>query len=107
MSITAQIFAQNLPVINQSKKTFSLYMGDDDTPLIFGYENAATSSVKMICFSSFTADVENNPHGCFLGSYYTTEDITIQYISTVGEFVKLQFNGDNYFYIEKKFVKFE
>lgn len=109
---STQLYSQNLPVVNRTKKTFSLYMDNgDDTPLIYGYESATTSSKKMICFSSFTADIENNPHKCVLGAYYHSEEITIEYLNVEGEFVKLQFvdndNGNTTFYIEKKYVKFE
>lgn len=81
-------------------------MGDDDTPLTYGYETASTNSQKMICFSSFTADVENNPHKCSLGAYYTTDEIEITYLGTEGSFVKLQLKS-TVFYVEIKNVKFE
>jgi len=107
-----QLYSQNLPVINKTKKTFNLYMDNgDDTPLIYGYETASASGKKIICFSTFTVDVENNPHKCLLGAYYHTEDIEIQYLGTEGAFVKLQFidsnKGNTVFYIETKNVKFE
>lgn len=109
LGAATRVYAQNLPVVNRAKQTFNVYMADndDDTPLIYGYETPVTGSKKMICFSSFTADVENNPHKCALGAYYTTDDITIKYITVEGDFVKLQFEGKEFFYIEKKFVKFE
>lgn len=105
-----QVMAQNFPQINAAKGTFDLYMGDDDTPLIYGYESADATSKKLICFSSMTADVEGNPHKCSLGAYYTTDEIEVQYIATEGSFVKLKFisqsKSSTIFYIEKKFVKF-
>jgi hypothetical protein len=106
---TTQCFAQNLPRVNISKKTFSIYEDmSDDTPLIYGYESADISSKKTICFSSMTADVENNPHHCSLGAYYTTDDIEVEYISTEGSFVKLKFIASStVFYVEKKYVVFE
>ena len=39
---------------------------------IFGYEKPDKNSAKLIVFSIFTNDVENNPHHCKLGSYYDT-----------------------------------
>lgn len=104
--------AQNLPVINKAKKTFSVYMADDDdTPLIYGYETADVTSKKMICFSSFTVDVDGNPHKCALGAYYTTDAIDIEYVATVGSFVQLKMittgKADAIFYIETKMVKFQ
>jgi hypothetical protein len=105
-----QVMAQNFPQINAAKGTFDLYMGDDDTPLIYGYESADASSKKLICFSSMTADVDGNPHKCSLGAYYTTDEIEVQYIATEGSFVKLKFISQSksatIFYVEKKFVKF-
>jgi|688.fasta_scaffold448844_2 hypothetical protein len=110
LGMANQVMAQNFPQINASKGTFDLYMGDDDTPLIYGYETADASSKKLICFSSMTADVEGNPHKCSLGAYYTTDEIEVQYIATEGSFVKLKFisqsKSSTIFYIEKKFVKF-
>ena len=66
---------------------------------------------KIICFSSATSDVENNPYECKLGSYYETSDLEIEYVSTIGDFIKLKLksasNKDEYFYINKSRVKFE
>ncbi len=112
VSLSNLCTAQNLPSINTSKKTFDLGMDDsEDTPLIYGYETADATSKKLICFSTFTSDVENNPHKCALGAYYTTDDIEIQYIGTEGSFVKLRFigssKGDVVFYVEKKMVKMQ
>lgn len=104
-------FAQNLPSINKSEKTFNLGMNEDeDTPLIFGYELPDTYSTKMICFSSATADVEKYQSKLPLGAYYTTDDVTIEYVATEGNFVKLSFKTyyeETTFYIEKKNISFE
>jgi hypothetical protein len=104
--------SQNLPFIDKSDGSFMLFMDKyDDTPLIFGYSLANVQSEKVICFSSYTSDVENNPNNCQLGSYYTTIDLNIAYVATEGDFVKLKFiaNGrpERIFYIEKKNVLFE
>lgn len=105
-------YSQNLPYVNKVDKTFSLYMDKfDDTPLIYGYKLPDLKSEKMICFSSFTSDVDNNPHKCVLGAYYETGDLNIEYITIEGNFVKLKFKEegkqDTLFYIEKKYIKFE
>lgn len=109
LSTTVSVSAQNLPVISTSNKMFYLEMGDDDTPLIYGYERADINSKKLICFSSFTKDVENNPHQCTYGAFYDTSDLDIRYDSNAGDFVKLRMktaSGDVYFYIEKKNINF-
>tara|TARA_B110000285_G_C14775841_1_gene446186 strand:+ start:202 stop:579 length:378 start_codon:yes stop_codon:yes gene_type:complete len=104
--------SQNLPSINMADKSFSLYMNKyDDTPLIYGFTSPNLKSEKLICFSSFTSDVEKNPHKCVLGAYYETDDLSIEYITIEGNFVKLKFKTDGkqdrLFYIEKKSIKFE
>ena len=83
----------------------------DDTPLIYGYKLPDLKSEKMICFSSFTSDVNNNPHKCVLGAYYETGDLNIEYITIEGNFVKLKFKEegkqDTLFYVETEYIKFE
>jgi hypothetical protein len=105
-------YSQNLPAIDKANKSFSLYMDKyDDTPLIFGYKLPDSKSEKMICFSSFTSDVENNPYKCVLGAYYETDGSNIEYIAIEGNFVKLKFKEegkqDTLFYVEKKDIRFE
>ena len=39
---------------------------------VFGYEMPNTTSQKMICFSSYRGDVNDNYNKCPLGSYYDT-----------------------------------
>lgn len=106
-----ELSAQNLPTINTSSKSFFLEMSQgDDTPLIFGYESPDAGSKKLICFSSFTKDVENNPHRCAYGAYYDTSELDIQYAGSSGNFVKLKMNrsgSEVYFYMEKKNINFE
>jgi hypothetical protein len=83
----------------------------DETPLIYGYKLPDLKSEKMICFSSFTSDVDNNPHKCVLGAYYVTGDLNIEYITIEGNFVKLKFKEegkqDTLFYVETEYIKFE
>jgi hypothetical protein len=74
--LTNFCYSQNLPSINKTDKSFSLYWNKyDDTPLIYGYKLPDLKSKKMICFSSFTLDVDNNPHKCVLGAYYETVEL--------------------------------
>ena len=110
--LTNFCYYQNLPFINKENKSFSLDMDRyDDTPLIYGYKFADLKSEKLICFSSFTSDVESNPHKCILGAYYEAGDLNIEYITIEGSFVKLKFKiegkQDTLFYVEKKNIKFE
>ena len=110
--LTNFCYSQNLPSVNKADKSFSLYMDKyDDTPLIYGYKLPDLKSEKMICFSSFTSDVDNNPHKCVLGAYYETGNLNIEYIITEGNFVKLKFTEegkeDTLFYVEKKNIQFE
>ena len=110
--LTNFCYSQNLPSVNKADKSFSLYMDKyDDTPLIYGYKLPDLKSENMICFSSFTSDVDNNPHKCVLGAYYETGNLNIEYIITEGNFVKLKFTEegkeDTLFYVEKKNILFE
>ncbi len=110
--LTNFCYSQNLPVVNKNDKSFSLYPSKfDDTPLTYGYKSPELTSEKIICFSSFTDDVENNPHKCLIGAYYSTYDLNIEYITTENNFVKLKFKEegkqDIMFYVEKKYIIFE
>ena len=110
--LTNFCYSQNLPSIDKEEKSFSLYMDKyDETPLIYGYKLPDLKSEKMICFSSFTSDVDNNPHKCVLGAYYETGDLNIEYITIEGNFVKLKFKEegkqDTLFYVETEYIKFE
>jgi len=103
--------SQNLPIINVSDSTLSLFMDKfDDTPRIFGYELPDVKSRKMICFSSYTQDVEGNPNKCPLGSHYDTSVLNLKYIHSQGDFVKLKLlDGQEHttLFIEIKYLKFE
>ena len=104
--------AQNLPTINKAEKTFYLYMDKyDETPLIFGYDQPDVNSEKVICFSSFTEDVEHNPHKCIMGAYYETGELVFEYVETIGDFVKVKMivgeSTELFFYMEVKNVKFD
>jgi hypothetical protein len=104
--------AQNLPYISSEDRTFSLGIDKyDETPLIFGYKLPDVNSEKMICFSSATDDVEDNPHKCTLGAHYESFDLNIEYVGLEGYFVKLLFKEDGKidvpFYIQKENVVVE
>jgi hypothetical protein len=57
---------------------------------IFGYEKPDIESKKLLLFSIFTTDVENNPFGYELGAYYDmmSSEISIIYQGTDGDFIK-------------------
>jgi len=82
---------------------------------IIGYEEASTKSKPLILFSVFSRDVEDNPHGCYFGAFYSTsdlglEDVRIKFKSIQGQFVKANLIIDNVVttsvYFERKWVKF-
>lgn len=79
---------------------------------IFGYEKPDKSSRKLIFFSIFTNDVENNPFSCKYGSFYDTsglKDIKLIYKSTIKNFLEFDIikNGVNIdkVYMDKKWFK--
>ncbi|MCP4442190.1 MAG: hypothetical protein GY810_25050 [Aureispira sp.] len=107
-----EVSSGNLPIIDKKDGAFYLYMENtEDTPLIFGYNKADSNSEKVICFSSMTKDIENNPHKCTYGAYYHAEDIKITYIETMGDYVVLDFSSyadyETIFYMRKGDVKFK
>lgn len=82
---------------------------------IIGYEEASTKSKPLILFSVFTRDVENNPHGCYFGAFYSTsdlrlEDVRIKFKGIEGQFVKTSLIVDNVatvsLYFERKWIAF-
>jgi len=104
--------AQNLPSIDKETGFFYLGMNKfESTPLIFGYSSPDKKSKKLICFSSFTKDVENNPYKCALGAYYESDSLSIQFLSFSGNFalMELQHEGSksDYFFVEKKNIRFD
>jgi hypothetical protein len=60
----------------------------------FGYEKPGVSSRRLILFSIFTNDVENNPFGCTYGSYYDTngldDSLKLKFVSRIGNFIRAQ-----------------
>jgi uncharacterized protein YecT (DUF1311 family) len=81
---------------------------------IFGYEKPDKSSKKLIFFSIFTNDVENNPFNCKYGSYYDTsglKDMKLIYKSTIDNFIEIEIlkNGESIdkVYMDKKWFEFD
>ncbi|MFN8246278.1 MAG: hypothetical protein U0T56_07855 [Ferruginibacter sp.] len=80
----------------------------------FGYEKPDTTSGKLILFSVFTPDVEDNPYHCPLGAYYGMSGVPgkLHSMARQGSFVKIRYSandgsGPKYFYFEKKWVQFK
>jgi hypothetical protein len=80
----------------------------------FGYANPDIKSERLLLFSVFTNDVEKNPFGCKLGSYYDTrgmQNIKLKYLETAGNFIKAvaidSSNNLTTLYFEKKWIVFE
>lgn len=80
---------------------------------IFGYAKPDLNSDRLFLLSVFTNDVQDNPFQCKLGAYYETigmKDLTIKYVSTIGNFVKAKAtdnqNRATTIYFEKKWIEF-
>jgi ribosomal protein S24E len=78
-------------IIDLNDSSFTVYQNIRADYRIFGYQKPDTSAKKMILFSVFTSDVEDNPYKCPLGSYYYSgalQDTKIKYIKNNGKFVE-------------------
>lgn len=100
--------------INLQDSSFLLTADMNKNHRFFGYQNPDIKSERVILFSIFTNDIENNPFGCKLGAYYDTnglENITIKYSETNGDFIKVvaidKSNMRITFFIEKKWIIIE
>ena len=78
---------------------------------IIGYEKPDVNSRRLVIFSVFTRDVQNNPYQCPFGAYYGSalNDVKIKYKGRVGNFIVAELTKKNEtatMYFEKKWVKF-
>jgi uncharacterized protein YcfL len=80
----------------------------------FGYSNSDLNSERLLLFSVFTNDVEKNPFGCKLGSYYDTrgmQNIKLKFLQTDGNFIKAMAtdssNNLTTLYFERKWIVLE
>jgi len=70
--ITSAVAAQAIGHVVKKTKEFYIPSDLKVEYRFFGYEMPNTSSQKMICFSSYRGDVNDNYTKCPLGSYYDT-----------------------------------
>jgi hypothetical protein len=100
--------------LNDGDSTIHLTANMKQDHRIFGFAKPDIKSERLLLLSVFTNDVENNPFGCKLGAYYDTSgmgDITLKYISTIGNFVKASAIDKSTLattvYFEKKWIEIE
>ncbi len=77
--------------IDLNDNTFALTADSHKDHRIIGYHKPDTNSIRLILFSVFIDDVENNPFQCKLGAYYdltNTKGIKIKFLETKNQFVK-------------------
>lgn len=107
---------ENLTKINVSVKDslFELTADTQKDHRIIGYEKPDLKSTRLIIFSVFINDVENNPFKCELGAYYdlkTAKGIKIKYRGRKNDFVKAtikdSLGNKKTAYFEQKCVTFE
>ena len=101
-------------VVSKSDSIISITANIRRDYRIFGYKKPDTSSKKMILFSVFTNDVENNLFKCPYGSYYQTssmQNMKIKFLNKKGLFIKAAIIKDNatseIIYFLKKWIDFE
>jgi hypothetical protein len=66
------VAAQTVGRVFKKTKQFYVPANIKDNYRFFGYEFPSNSARKLICFSSYRADVNDNYNKCLLGSYYDT-----------------------------------
>lgn len=102
-------------VIDLRDSSLNVYQNIRADYRIFGYQKPDTNSKKVIFFSVFTSDVENNPYQCVYGSYYHSgamADTKIKYVKNNGNFVEAHLIKENQIlpapiYFLKNWVEFE
>ncbi|SES04867.1 hypothetical protein [Pedobacter rhizosphaerae] len=101
-------------VISKTDSSFQVYNNIRADYRIIGYQSPDTNSRKMVLFSVFTSDVQDNPSDCPYGSYYGSpnrEELAIKYIGDQGAFVKASINKESgkstIIYFLRKWVEFE
>ena len=95
LMISFQSSAQVIGRVDKKTKEFFVASNQKGDYRVFGYEYPNTSTRKMICFSSRTADVRDNFNKCPLGSYFDSgsmkEGDRIVYLGVAGTYGKMNF----------------
>ncbi|NML23194.1 hypothetical protein HHL16_20115 [Pseudoflavitalea sp. G-6-1-2] len=80
----------------------------------YGYAQPDTRAQRLILFSIFTNDVQDNPFKLRLGAYYSIESpdsLTVKYLAADKKFVKTvitdKTNNTSVVYFEKKWIDIE
>lgn len=101
-------------IVNLQDSSLTVYENIRADYRIFGYQQPDTNSKKMVFFSVFTPDVENNPYQCPYGAYYSSgamQDTHMKYIGKTGDFVKANLIKNKTvlapIYILKDWIQFE
>ncbi len=111
------IFAQDLnkAKVDRVTKLFSLRANIRKDHQIIGYAQPNLKSIKLICISIFTYDVEPNKFHCPLGAYYDTNGLPhgdeIYFNKFTGRFAQMKYidsaKHQTIFYIKRKLMEFE
>lgn len=96
-----------------SDRSFNVFADIHRDYSFFGYSKPDVTSDKLIIFSVFTDDVENNPLKLELGAYYGTDSsipFNFKYLDMDGNFVRIvatDTSGNKHIiFFEKKWVEF-
>jgi len=101
-------------IISKTDSSFHVYSNIRADYRIIGYQFPVLTSKKLVLFSVFTTDVQDNPHRCTYGSYYGSpnqDELLIKYTGDAGSFVQAKISRDleeaSTVYFEKRWVEFE
>jgi len=101
--------------LKRSDSSFYLHADIKSDHRIFGYAQPNTNSEKMILFSVFTNEVQNNPFKCKYGAYYEVnmgnQNFRLKYNGKKDEFIIAELtdslNKKRNIYFEKKWIEIE
>lgn len=99
--------------ISKSDSLISIYQSWKKDFRIFGYKLPNAKSEKLILFSPFTDEVENNPFQSKFGSHYDYVSFKpkMKFIKYENDFAKIKILDStfvpNFFFIQKKWIEFE
>ncbi|RZK20204.1 MAG: hypothetical protein EOO86_05285 [Pedobacter sp.] len=101
--------------LKSGDSSFYLHADIKSDHRIFGYAQPNTNSEKMILFSVFTNEVQNNPFKCKYGAYYEinkgNQNFSLKYNGKKNEFIVAELtdslNKKRDIYFEKKWIEIE